>query len=92
MRICAYIDPQNHPNVGIYGSPIGRVWGPDTTDHGLIWSVMKKGSPSTLGPPTSPVHNRVGPTTSEGSSLRRRRSLATVLAAADADEGVTPAA
>ena len=24
--IYAYIDPQNHPNVGIYGSPISRVW------------------------------------------------------------------
>ena len=22
----AYIDPQNHPNVGIYGSPISCVW------------------------------------------------------------------
>ena len=24
--IYAYIDPQNHPYVGIYGSPMGRVW------------------------------------------------------------------
>ena len=24
--IYPYIDPPNHPNVGIYGSPMGRVW------------------------------------------------------------------
>ena len=24
--IYAYISPPNHPNVGIYGSPISRVW------------------------------------------------------------------
>ena len=41
IAIYAYIDPQNHPNVGVYGSPMERLGvddGPETRVVAQIFS------------------------------------------------------
>ena len=36
-HICRSIDPQDHPNVSIYGSPISRVWDSNVGSSGLCF-------------------------------------------------------